>query len=70
MMDVDLRNILVAEDDPRDAELTLQALREHRLAYRMVVVKPVDFGESIDAVKQIGGFWALLNEPAPMGPPS
>ena len=34
------------------------------------VVKPVDFSEFIDAVRQIGGFWALLNEPAPAGQPS
>ena len=146
-MDVDLRTILLAEDDPRDAELTLQALREHHLANRVVVardgvetleylracaqagadpgmpavllldikmprlggievlarmrndedlknlpvvmltssregsdlqaaydlganayvVKPIDFSEFIDAVRQIGGFWALLNEPAPIG---
>ena len=149
-MDVQLRNILLAEDDPRDAELTLQALSEHHLANRVVVacdgvealeylrscaqagadpgmpavllldikmprlngiqvlarirsdpelktlpvvmltssregpdlqaaydlganayvVKPVDFSEFIDAVRQIGGFWALLNEPAPLGLPS
>jgi hypothetical protein len=60
----------VVEDDRREAELTLQALREHRLANGVVVVKPVDFGESIDAAKPIGGFWALLDEPAPMGSPS
>ena len=145
-MDFLLRNILLAEDDPRDAELTLQALSEHHLANRVViardgvetleylrecvqtgadpdmpavllldikmprlngievlgqirsdpelrnlpvvmlsssregpdlqaaydlganayVVKPVDFSEFIDAIKQIGGFWALLNEPAPV----
>jgi len=140
-MDLQLRNILLAEDDPRDAELTLQALSEHHLANRVVVacdgvealeylrscaqagadpgmpavllldikmprlngiqvlarirsdpelktlpvvmltssregpdlqaaydlganayvVKPVDFSEFIDAVRQIGGFWALLS---------
>ena len=149
-MDFHLRNLLLAEDDPRDAELTLQALSEHHLANRVViardgvetleylrecvqtgadpdmsavllldikmprlngievlgqirsdpelrnlpvvmlsssregpdlqaaydlganayVVKPVDFSEFIDAIKQIGGFWALLNEPAPAGQPS
>jgi CheY-like chemotaxis protein len=146
-MDIDLRPILLAEDDPRDVELTLQALRDNHLANRVVVardgvetleylrasarsdggpglpavllldikmprltgldvlaqirsdpdlrhlpvvmltssregpdlqaayelganayvVKPVGFTEFIDAVRQVGAFWALLNEPAPMG---
>ena len=145
MMDMNLRHILLAEDDPRDVELTLQALHEHHLANRVVVardgvetlehlrgavqgdtglpavllldikmprltgldvlariredpdlkslpvvmltssreeadlqaaydlganayvVKPVDFGEFVDAVRQVGVFWALLNEPVPVG---
>jgi CheY-like chemotaxis protein len=29
------------------------------------VVKPVDFGEFVDAVKQLGVFWATINEPPP-----
>jgi CheY-like chemotaxis protein len=146
-MDIDLRPILLAEDDPRDVELTLEALHEHHLANRVVVVrdgvetleylrssakageapglpavllldikmprlggldvlarirsdpdlkdlpvvmltssregpdlqaayelganayvvKPVDFNEFIDAVRQVGAFWALLNEAAPVG---
>jgi CheY-like chemotaxis protein len=146
-MDIDLRPILLADDDPRDVELTLEALREHHLANRVVVardgvetleylrgsvkagarpglpavllldikmprldglgvlarvrsdpdlknlpvvmltssregadlqtayelganayvVKPVAFNEFIDAVRQVGAFWALLNEPALVG---
>ncbi len=142
---MDLRHILLAEDDPGDVALTLQALREHHLANRVVVardgvetlehvragvqgdiglpavllldvkmprlsglhglaciradadleslpvvmltssreeadlqsaydlganayvVKPVDFKEFVDAARQVGVFWALLNEPAPVG---
>ena len=147
MMDIDLRPILLAEDDPRDVELTLQALRgppprqprggardgvetlkylresakagavpglpavllldikmprltgldvlaeirsdpdlknlpvvmltssregtdlqaAYELGANAYVVKPVGFNEFIDAVRQVGAFWALLNEPAPMG---
>lgn len=145
MMDIDLHPILLAEDDPRDVELTLQALREHHLANRVVVardgvetleylhatrkvvtglpavllldinmprltgldvlarvrsdpdlknlpvvmltssregpdlqaaydlganayvVKPVGFNDFVDAMKQVGAFWAVLNEPAPAG---
>jgi CheY-like chemotaxis protein len=29
------------------------------------VVKPVDFGEFVTAVKQLGVFWAAVNEPPP-----
>lgn len=138
--------ILLAEDDPRDVELTLEALREHNLTNEVVVardgeealdyiyrrgafasrpdgqpvvvlldlkmpkvdgvevarqlksdartriipvvvltssresrdleecyrlgvnayvVKPVQFRDFIDAVRQVGAFWALLNEPPP-----
>ncbi len=35
----------------------------YRLGARAYVVKPVDFGEFIEAVRTIGVFWALLNEP-------
>jgi len=31
------------------------------------VVKPVDFQQFVDAVKQVGAFWAVLNEPPPAG---
>lgn len=145
---IDLRVILLVEDDPKDLELTLRALAENNLANRVTavedgveamdylryegkyklrkqgypavvlldikmprmdgievlrairsddklktipvviltssreepdlkrcyelganayVVKPVDFKEFIDAVKQVGGFWAVINElpPAP-----
>lgn len=142
----DLKRILLAEDDPKDVELTLNALSEHNLANdvqlvrdgvealdylyhrgefatrpdgnpvlilldlkmpRMdgidvlkqlksdakmrtipivvltssreshdlencyqhganaYVVKPVKFADFIEAVKQIGIFWALINEPPP-----
>ena len=61
-MDTDLRHILPAEDDPRDVELTLRALLES-----LHVVKPVDFGEFVDAVRQVAVFCALPNEPAPVG---
>lgn len=145
-MTIELRAILLAEDDVRDVEMTLLALKEHNLANRVVVVrdgvealdylrcagshagrepglpavllldvkmprknglqvlreiradpglkalpvvmltssreapdlqaayelgansyvvKPVGFEEFLGAVKQIGAFWGILNEPAP-----
>ena len=35
----DLRTILLAEDNPKDVELTLEALTEHNLANHVIVVK-------------------------------
>ena len=141
-----VKNILLAEDDPRDVELTLSALAEHHLDNRVTVVhdgeqaldylyrrgrfsartagnpillmldlkmpkvdglevlktikadkalqsipvvmlsssretpdlaecyrhgvnayvvKPVDFASFIEAVRQLGTFWAAINEPPP-----
>jgi len=145
---VELRTILLAEDNPKDVELTLEALAEHNLANQVTVVrdgvetleylrcegkfklrkpglpavllldikmprmdgievlrairsdhalktlpvvmltssreeqdliksyelgvnayvvKPVDFKDFIEAVKQIGVFWAVINELPPAG---
>ncbi len=145
-MMTDLRQILLAEDNPNDVELTLAALQENHLANEVVVVrdgsealdylyrrnafasrpggnpalmlldlkmpkvdgievlrqvksdpavrtipivvltssreeqdlvrsydfgvnayvvKPVDFPEFVHAVRLLGGFWAVLNEPPP-----
>ncbi len=142
-----LKRILLAEDDPKDVELTLEALGEHNLANEVVVagdgrealdylyragkyadrtngnpvvllldlkmpkidgmevlrkikgdesmkmlpvvvltssresrdleecyrlgvnayvVKPVKFPDFLDAVKKLGVFWALINEPPPL----
>jgi CheY-like chemotaxis protein len=144
----DFRTILLAEDNPKDVELTLEALSEHNLANHVIVVKdgveameflrcegkyklrrqenpavmlldikmprmdglevlsairsdptlkmlpvvmltssceepdlkrsyelganayvvkPVDFSDFIEAVKQIGIFWAVINELPPEG---
>lgn len=35
------------------------------LGVNAYVVKPVDFTQFLDAVKQVGAFWAVLNEPPP-----
>ena len=40
-------------------------LRSYQLGVNAYVVKPVDFQSFMDAVKQIGVFWALFNEPPP-----
>src|SRR5258706_6075312 len=37
-------------------------LRSYALGVNAYVVKPVQFGDFINAVRQLGGFWALVNE--------
>ena len=40
-------------------------LRTYDLGVNAYVVKPVDFHEFVDAVKLLGGFWAVVNETPP-----
>jgi CheY-like chemotaxis protein len=42
-------------------------LRAYDLGVNAYVVKPVDFHEFVEAVKLLGGFWAVVNEPPPAG---
>lgn len=37
----------------------------YRLGANGYVVKPVDFHQFVDTVKQTGAFWAIINEPPP-----
>jgi len=41
-------------------------VRSYQLGANAYVVKPIDFHRVIDAIKQLGLFWAVLNEP-PVG---
>jgi CheY-like chemotaxis protein len=40
-------------------------VRTYDLGVNAYVVKPVDFHEFVEAVKLLGGFWAVVNEPPP-----
>ena len=44
-------------------------LRTYDLGVNAYVVKPVDFHEFVEAVKLLGGFWAVVNEQPPGGGP-
>ena len=44
-------------------------LRSYALGVNAYVVKPEKFSEFLNAVKQIGMFWAMINEPPPGKPP-
>jgi CheY-like chemotaxis protein len=51
--------LMTSSNEERDREV---AYRQGVNAY---VVKPVEFSEFIKAVEQVGGFWAIVNEPPP-----
>lgn len=41
-------------------------VRSYALGVNAYVVKPVDFDQFTEAIRQLGIFWALINEPAPV----
>jgi CheY-like chemotaxis protein len=41
-------------------------INSYQLGANAYVVKPVDFGEFMSAVRHIGGFWAVVNEAPPL----
>ena len=41
----------------------------YRLGANAYVVKPMKFGDFVAVVKQVGAFWAILNEPPPAETP-
>ncbi len=53
--------VLTSSRESRDLEEC------YKLGVNAYVVKPVRFTEFIEAVKQIGIFWVLINEPPPNG---
>jgi CheY-like chemotaxis protein len=53
-MNMEIKSILLAEDNAKDIELTLAALEEHNLANDVVVVR--DGQEALDYLKQEGKY--------------
>ena len=51
---INLRTILLAEDNPKDVELTIEALSEHNLANHVVVVK--DGVEAMEYLRYEGNY--------------
>ena len=41
-------------------------VRSYRLGVNAYVVKPVEFAQFVDAIRDLGQFWAVLNEPPVM----
>jgi len=40
-------------------------LRSYKLGVNAYVVKPVDFAEFVEAIQELGLFWAVINQPPP-----
>ena len=40
-------------------------VESYKLGVNSYVVKPVDFHQFVDAIKQVGSFWAVINQPPP-----
>jgi CheY-like chemotaxis protein len=40
-------------------------LRSYQLGANAYVVKPIDFDQFVDAIQELGLYWAVLNEPPP-----
>ena len=51
--------ILTSSHEERDL------VRSYELGVNAYVVKPVDFHQFVNAVKRLGMFWAVINEPPP-----
>ena len=43
----------------------LDLARSYELGVNAYIVKPVQFQKFVEAMKQVGIFWAVLNEPPP-----
>jgi CheY-like chemotaxis protein len=61
--DESLRNIPIVMLTSSREEQDL--VESYRLGANAYVVKPVDFGRFVEAVRQLGMFWAVINEPPP-----
>jgi CheY-like chemotaxis protein len=61
--DVELRMIPVVVLTSSKEEKDMVA--SYKLGVNAYVVKPVDFHEFVNAIKELGVFWAVINEPPP-----
>ena len=61
--DADLRMIPVVVLTSSKEEKDMVA--SYKLGVNAYVVKPVDFHEFVNAIKELGVFWAVINEPPP-----
>ncbi len=41
-------------------------VKSYKFGVNSYVVKPVDFGQFVEVIRQLGLFWAVINEPPPL----
>jgi DNA-binding response OmpR family regulator len=51
--------VLTSSHEERDV------VESYKLGVNAYVVKPIDFHDFVNAVKELGLFWAVINEPPP-----
>jgi CheY-like chemotaxis protein len=51
--------VLTSSHEERDL------VQSYKLGSNAYVVKPVDFHQFVNAIKELGAFWAIINEPPP-----
>lgn len=51
--------VLTSSNEERDL------VRSYKLGVNAYVTKPVEFHQFVNAVKELGAFWAVVNEPPP-----
>jgi DNA-binding response OmpR family regulator len=51
--------VLTSSKEERDM------VASYKLGVNAYVVKPVNFHEFVNAIKELGVFWAIINEPPP-----
>lgn len=44
----------------------VDVVRSYNIGVNAYVVKPVDFGDFVQALRKLGLFWAVINEPPPV----
>src|SRR6266568_4373518 len=42
--------------------------KSYELGVNAYVIKPVDFYDFVNAVRELGSFWGIVNEPPPQSP--
>ena len=47
------------------SKMESDVITSYNLGVNAYVVKPVEFENFVKAVKELGSFWAILNEPSP-----
>ena len=61
--DPDLRTVpIVVLTSSREEQ---DLIRSYQLGVNAYVVKPVDFAEFVEAIQELGLFWAVINQPPP-----